>query len=220
MTDSYADLHELIMDPLFPEVDVRLREGWHCDEEEIEAYDFITRALDWLTVYYDVYGCELVYAAEGYYYLRPVSKLIKTYVLGLESMVVSQFLALMKMDPQYLETAGSFDFMQLVERIELLLGRQQIGRIFLRRKKAVEAVGEAEVANFQLAVKRSLRELARLGFVTVNPDFSRIYPRKAIFRFLDPVRHLTHPQEALERLVQGENPFEAEPFEETEEEDE
>jgi chromosome partition protein MukE len=207
MTENYSDLHTLIMDPLFPELDVRLREGWHCDEEEIEAYDFITRALDWLTVYYDLYGCELVHAAEGYYYLRPISKLIKTYTLGVESMVVSQFLALMKMDPRYLEAAGSFGLADLIERIELLLGSRQIGRIFLRRKKDVDAVGEADVANYHQAVKRSLRELARLGFVTLNPDFSRIYPRKAVFRFLDPVRHLTDPAEALESLVRGENPF-------------
>ncbi|MCP4757424.1 MAG: hypothetical protein GY866_41720, partial [Proteobacteria bacterium] len=172
MTDEYNDLHELLMDPLFPEIDIRLRSGWHCDEEEIQAYDFITKALDWMTVYYDLYGSELVYASEGYYYLRPVSQLIKTYSLGTESMVISQFLALMKMDPQYLETSGTFHLQELIEKIELLLGRKQITRIFLRRKKEREMVGEQDIANFQQAVKRSLRELARLGFVTVNTDFS------------------------------------------------
>ena len=210
MANEYNDLHELVMDPLFPEIDVKLRSGWHCDEEEIQSYDFITQALDWLTIYYDLYGCELVYASEGYYYLRSVSNLIKTYSLGFETMVVSQFLALMKLDPQYLETSGFFDLQELMDKIELLLGKNQISRIFLKRKKDREMVGEHDILNFQQAVKRSLRELARLGFVTLNTDFSKIYPRKPIFRFVDPVRHTEDPQEALESLVRGENPFDLE----------
>ena len=220
MKKEYNDLHELIMDPLFPEIDVKLRLGWHCDEEEIEAYEFITRALDWVTIYYDLYGSELVYAAEGYYYLRPVSKLIRTYTLGIESMIVSQFLALMKMDPRYLESSGSFDFQELVEKIELLLGKNQISRIFLKRKREKEMVGEHDIANFHQAIKKSLRELARLGFVSINPDFSRIYPRKPIFRFMDPVRNLEDPQKALESVVKGEDPFMTDSPDEVEEEDE
>ncbi len=220
MTKEYNDLHELVMDPLFAEIDTKLRAGWHCDEEDIQAYEFVGQAQDWLTVFYDLYGCELVYASEGYYYLRPVSKLIKSYSLGLETMVVSQFLALMKLDPQYLETSGSFDLQELLERIELLLGRSQINRIFLRLKKERELVGEQDMTNFQLAIKRSLRELARLGFVTVNTDFSQIYPRKPIFRFMDPVKGAENPKEALESLVKGENPFEVEKSEEREESDE
>lgn len=220
MKKEYNDLHELIMDPLFPEIDVKLRGGWHCDEEEIEAYEFITRALDWVTIYYDLYGCELVYAAEGYYYLQPVSKLVKTYTLGIESMIVSQFLALMKMDPRYLESSGSFDFQELVDKIELLLGKNQINRIFLRRKREKEMVGEHDIANFHQAVKKSLRELARLGFVTLNTDFSRIYPRKPIFRFMDPVRDLDNPEKALESVVRGEDPFLTDAEEPEEEEDE
>jgi len=207
MKKEYNDLHELIMDPLFPEIDVRLRGGWHCDEEEIEAHEFITRALDWMTIYYDLYGCELVYATEGYYYLQPVSNLIRTYTLGMEAMVVSQFLALMKMDPQYLESSGSFGFQELIEKIELLLGRDQINRIFLKRRRERELVGEHDIANFHQVVKKALRELSRLGFVTINPDFSRIYPRKPIFRFMDPVRDLDNPGKALESVVRGEDPF-------------
>jgi len=220
MKKEYTDLHELIMDPLFPEIDVKLRAGWHCDEEEIDAYEFITRALDWVTIYYDLYGSELVYAAEGYYYLRPVSKLIRTYTLGIESMIVSQFLALMKMDPRYLESSGSFDFQELVEKIELLLGKSQISRIFLKRKREKEMVGEHDITNFHQAVKKSLRELARLGFVTLNPDFSRIYPRKPIFRFMDPVRDLENPEKALESVVRGEDPFLSDAVDDIEEEDE
>jgi len=207
MANEYTDLHELVMDPLFPEIDVKLRSGWHCDEEEIQSYDFITHALDWLTIYYDLYGCELVYASEGYYYLRSVSNLIKSFSLGFETMVVSQFLALMKLDPQYLESAGYFDLQELMDKIELLLGKNQIARIFLKRKKDREMVGEQDIFNFQQSVKRSLRELARLGFVSLNVDFSKIYPRKPIFRFVDPVRNTEDPKEALESLVRGENPF-------------
>ncbi len=218
MEKEINDLHDLIMDPLFPELDMKLRTGWHCDEEEIDSFEFISRVQDKIEMFYELYGYELLYATEGYFYLHPVSSKIKTYKLGMESMIISQFLALMKMDPQYLEASGFFSMDELLDRIELMLGKQQVVRIFLKRKKSKESVSEQDYLNVQQAVKRSLRELSRYGFVTVNPDFSKIYPRKPIFRFMDPIRNLDNPLLAMESLVKGENPFEAD--EETEEDDE
>ncbi len=218
MEKEINDLHDLLMDPLFPELDMKLRTGWHCDEEEIESFEFISRVQDKIEMFYELYGYELLYATEGYYYLHPVSGTIKTYKLGIESMIISQFLALMKMDPQYLESSGYFSLDELLDRIELMLGKQQVVRTFLKRKKSRESVSEQDYLNVQQAVKRSLRELSRYGFVTINPDFSRIYPRKPIFRFMDPIRNLDNPQQAMESIVKGENPFES--VEETEEGDE
>ncbi len=218
MEKEINDLHDLLLDPLFPGIDTKFRAGWHCDEEEIQMFDFINKNQDKIEMFYELYGYELLYASEGYFYLRPVAKEIKTYFLGMETMVVSQFLALMKMDPQYLESAGNFDLQELMNKIELLLGINQVNRIFLRRKRDREMVGEQDMLNFQQVVKRSLRELARLGFVTITPDFSKIYPRKPIFRFMDPVRNANNPAEALESLVKGEDPFNIE--EEIEEENE
>jgi len=203
------DLHDLLLDPLFPDLDMKLRTGWHCDEEDIESFEFISRVQDKIEMFYELYGYELLYATEGYYYLHPVSSSIKIYKLGMESMIVSQFLALMKMDPQYLESSGYFSMAELLDRIELMLGKQQIIRIFLKRKRSKESISEQDFQNFQQAVKRSLRELSRFGFVTINPDFSKIYPRKPIFRFMDPVRNLDNPEIAMESLIKGENPFEA-----------
>ena len=201
------DLHDLLLDPLFPELDMKLRAGWHCDEEEIQAFEFITRTQDKIEMFYELYGYELLYATEGYYYLRPVSKSIKTYYLGTEAMVVSQFLALMRMDPQYLEASGYFNLQELLEKIELMLGQKQINRIFLKRKHEKKIFTDQDTQNFQLAVKRSLRELSRYGFVSLDPEFNKIYPRKPIFRFMDPIRKLDDPQAALESVVKGENPF-------------
>lgn len=208
MEKEINDLHDLLLDPLFPELDMKLKAGWHCDEEEIDAFEFITRAQDKIEMFYELYGYELLYATEGYYYLQPVASHIKIYKLGMESMVISQFLALMKMDPQYLESSGTFDLSELLDRIELMLGMKQVSRIFLKRKKVKEAISDQDIANYQQAVKRALRELSRFGFVSVNADFSKIYPRKPIFRFMDPVRNLDDPQKAMESLVKGENPFE------------
>ncbi len=203
------DLHDLLLDPLFPELDMKLKSGWHCDEEEIEAFEFITRVQDKIEMFYELYGYELLYATEGYYYLQPVSSSIKIYKLGIESMVISQFLALMKMDPQYLESAGYFNLQELLERIELMLGNRQISRIFLKRKRIKETISDQDILSFQQPVKRALRELSRYGFVTVSTDFNKIYPRKAIFRFMDPIRNLDDPRKAMESLVKGENPFES-----------
>lgn len=208
MDIEIKDLHDLLLDPLFPAIDVKLRVGWHCDEEDIQEFEFIRTNQDQIEVFYELYGYELLYATEGYFYLRPVAKDIKVYSLGMESMVVSQFLALMKMDPKYLETSGFFDLTELMEKIELMLGSTEVSRIFLKRRKERELVGEQDIQNFQQAVKRALRELAGYGFVSINPEFSKIYPRKPIFRFMDPVRDLDNPKEALENIVKGVNPFE------------
>jgi chromosome partition protein MukE len=208
MEKEINDLHDLLLDPLFPELDMKLKSGWHCDEEEIEAFEFISRVQDKIEMFYELYGYELLYATEGYYYLQPVSNNIRIYKLGMESMVISQFLALMKMDPQYLESSGYFDLSELLERIELMLGKQQVSRIFLKRKRVKEAISDQDILVFQQSVKRALRELSRYGFVTLNTDFSKIYPRKAIFRFMDPIRNLDDPRKAMESLVKGENPFE------------
>jgi chromosome partition protein MukE len=207
MENEINDLHDLLMDPLFPELDMKLRTGWHCDEEEIESFEFISRVQDKIEMFYELYGYELLYATEGYYYLNPVATNIKTYKLGMESMIVSQFLALMKMDPQYLESSGFFNLEELLDKIELMLGKRQVIRIFLKRKRSKESISEQDFASFQQAVKRSLRELSRYGFVTVNSDFSKIYPRKPIFRFMDPIRNLDNPTAAMESLIRGENPF-------------
>ncbi len=208
MDIEIKDLHDLLLDPLFPAVDVKLRIGWHCDEEDIQEFDFIRINQDQIEIFYELYGYELLYATEGYFYLHPVSKEIKVYSLGMESMVVSQFLALMKMDPKYLATSGFFELAELIEKIELMLGSSEVNRIFLKRRKEREMVGKQDIQNFQLAVKKSLRELAGMGFVSINPDFSKIYPRKPIFRFMDPVRDLDDPEEALKSIVKGVNPFE------------
>ncbi len=218
MDIEIKDLHDLLLDSLFPAIDVKLRVGWHCDEEDIQEFDFIKINQDQIEVFYELYGYELLYATEGYFYLRPVSKDIKVYSLGMESMVVSQFLALMKMDPKYLETSGFFDLAELLEKIELMLGSNEVNRIFLKRRKEREMVGEQDIQNFQLAVKRSLRELSNMGFVSINPDFSKIYPRRPIFRFMDPVRDLDNPEQALKSIVKGEDPFAEN--DETEERDE
>ncbi len=210
MEQEINDLHDLLMDPIFPELDMRLRSGWHCDDEEIEAFDFITRTQDKIEMFYELYGYELLYASEGYYFLRPNSSKIKVYTLGVESMIVSQFLALMRMDPQYLESTGVFDLQELIEKIELTLGKQQVSRLFLKRKRYKEAASEQDVLAFQSAIKKALRELSRYGFVSIDSEFTKIYPRKPIFRFMDPIRNTDNPQAALESIVKGENPFESE----------
>ncbi|MBU2510310.1 chromosome partition protein MukE [bacterium] len=209
MDQEINDLHDLLLDPIFPDLDIKLRSGWHCDEEEIEAFDFITKTQDKIEMFYELYGFELLYATEGYYYLRPVSSKIKVRTLGMEAMIISQFLALMKMDPQYLESTGFFDLQELMDKIELTLGKKQVSQLFLKRKKYKEAISEQDALNFQLSVKKALRELARYGFISINPDFTKIYPRKPIFRFMDPIRNMDNPRAALESIVRGENPFES-----------
>jgi chromosome partition protein MukE len=208
MTKEYDNLHDIVVDSLFPEIDVKLRMGWHCDEEDTGEYSFITLNYEWLAIFYENYGAELIRASEGFYYLRPGSRLFRAIKLRNEEMVVAHFLALMKMDPQYLETSGYFDLNELLSKIELLLGENEVARVLLRKKRVKALVSDADVTNIRQALKRVLKELSKLGFVTYDQDFTKIYPRKPIFRFLDPLKGIQKQTEALEQVIKGENPFE------------
>ena len=103
MPKEYDNLHDIVVDAIFPEIDSKLRTGWHCDEEDTNEYSFITLNYDWLSVFYENYGAELIHTAEGFYYLRPGSKLFKVIKLKNEEGLI---------------VGNNNDLMQYFKRIE------------------------------------------------------------------------------------------------------
>ena len=59
----YGTLESVVLDRLFPDVDVRLREGIHLCRDDREQFAFVTEAYPFLEPLYARYGYDLVRAA-------------------------------------------------------------------------------------------------------------------------------------------------------------
>ena len=104
---TYTSLDQVILDPLFPAIDHRLRTGAHIDMDDIRSYEFLLQAEPLLQVFYEGYGCRLANGQEGYFYLLSEGDLLGRRRLSGAEMLVGQVLALLRMDPAYLEKGGA-----------------------------------------------------------------------------------------------------------------
>ncbi|WP_455286492.1 chromosome partition protein MukE [Cupriavidus necator] len=107
MTDR--ELTDVYLDPLFPEVDVALRQGKHLGtESEPFTYDFLSSNQDALTSIYGRYRVAFVRGPEGYFYLRPSSVSDRAPLgyrhLSKMDMLVGLALSGMYLDPEWLQT--------------------------------------------------------------------------------------------------------------------
>ena len=70
MDALYQRLEDVFQDAVFPDVDLALRRGRHVDLDDSEWFALLTEAQPLLETFYRRYGCELVRAAAGFFYLR------------------------------------------------------------------------------------------------------------------------------------------------------
>jgi chromosome partition protein MukE len=114
-------------------------------------------------------------------------------------MLVGQTLALLYLDPATLQHGGVLPREALLQRLSGLLGTGALVRTLSPRKRKYDERIAAETVRTQ--VGEALRRLAELGFVDVL-DEARLRLRPALVRFAEPVRGLSDPNVALERLVE------------------
>lgn len=195
----FTRLEEVILDALFPEVDLALRAGRHVDRDDGDRYSFLVDAQDFLEPFYRRYGCELVHVAEGYFYLLPSGDRLGRRHLSAGEMVVGQALALLYLDPATVQSGGVVPRAQLVARLEGLVGRQRLVMVLNPRRKGARYDERVAEENVRLEIDKALRSLAALGFVDLIDETLRI--RAPVLRFAEPVRGLEDPAEALRRLV-------------------
>lgn len=198
MSSAFQRLEDVILDDLFPEVDLALRQGRHVGREDDAAYTFLVDALDHLEPFYRRYGAELVRKSDGYFYLLPSGDRLGRSQLTLGEMLVGQALALLYLDPSTLQLGGVVDRELLLQRLSGLVGQDDLVRkLNPRRRKFDERIAAETV---RTRVGAALRELAALGFVDLlDADHFRLRP--ALMRFAEPVRSHTDPTAALERLM-------------------
>lgn len=200
MASGFQSLEEVIADEHFPEVDLALRRGRHVGRDDGTVYDYLVDALDHLEPFYRRFGCELVQRSDGYFYILPSGDRLGRRQLTAGEMLVGQTLALMYLDPATLQHGGIVQREVLLQRLSGLLGTEALVRTLNPRRRKFDERVAAETVRSKVA--EALRRLAELGFIDlVDEEMLRLRP--ALMRFAEPVRGLSNPHAALERLVQS-----------------
>lgn len=196
---TYRSLEEVILDPLFPGIDHRLRTGGHIDMDDIRSYEFLLQAEPYLLVFYEGYACRLVNGQEGYYYLLSEGDLLGRRRLSVAEMLVGQVLALLRMDPAYLKKAGQIPVDHILSHLEMLLGRPRLVELLAPRARGRDA--ETDNRKIREGVDKAINGLARLGFLTVERMSGNVIPKRSITRFAEPVRDAREIAAALADLI-------------------
>ena len=157
-TTTCDSLEEVILDPLFPGIDHRLRTGGHIDMDDIRAYEFLLHAEPFLHAFYEGYSCRLMNGQEGFYYLLSEGDLLGRRHLSGAEMLVGQVLALLRMDPSYLKRSGQIPVDHILSHLEMLLGRQRLVEVLAPRARG----RDSETDN------RKIREAASIRPSTVS----------------------------------------------------
>src|SRR5947209_7203656 len=159
----FSRLEDVVLDELFPVVDVALRQGCHIDRNDGSSYTFLLDSRNHLEPLYQRYGCELVHSTDGYFYLVPMNDLLGRRHLTVGEMLVGQTLALSYLDPATVSAGGTVHREEVLSRLAGLLGeRELIQALNPRRRKYDERVAHETV---RLEVGKALRGLASLGFI-------------------------------------------------------
>jgi chromosome partition protein MukE len=200
MASAFQSLEEVITDEHFPAVDLALRRGRHIGRDDSTTYEYLVDALDHLEPFYRRFGCELVQRADGYFYLLPSGDGLGRRHLTAGEMLVGQTLALLYLDPATLQHGGLVQREALLQRLSGLLGLETLVRTLNPRRKRFDERLAAETVRTK--VSEALRRLADLGFIDVI-DERMLHLRPALMRFGDPVRGLSDPHLALEKLIES-----------------
>ena len=194
----FSSLEEVVLDEVFPDVDLALRRGRHIDRDDEAWYAFIGAALGYLEVFYRRYGCELVHRTDGYYYLLPTSDRLGRRQLSAGEMLVGQALTLLYLDPSTVQQGGSVTREQVLAHLAGVMGSDALVlALNPKRKKLDERVAQ-ETARAK--VTEALRRLSALGFIDLVDEHG-VRLRPALMRFAEPVRGALAPESALEQLV-------------------
>jgi chromosome partition protein MukE len=199
MSDSrFLTLGDAVEDENFPEVDLGLRRGRHIDRDDTALYGYLSDAADQLEPFYRRFGCELVHASEGYFYLLPTNDKLGRRHLGVPEMLVGQALALLYLDPSTLQNGGLVTKQDALSRLASVTGSDALTQAFNpKRKRVDERVAEETV---RAKFGEALRRLSTLGFVDLLEN-DGLKLRSALMRFAEPVKGEGSSLEALERLV-------------------
>jgi chromosome partition protein MukE len=202
---TYESLEDVIADPIFARADLDLRRGRHISADyDPSMYDFLSSAKLFLDRFYAGYQTALLAREEGYFYLLPdrlaVPPPLGQRYLSAMDMLVGQALALMSLDPKWLESNLRIPDMAVLARLEQILGEERLLRLVPRRRGRDI---DQDARKLREAFGASLRTLERQCFIKREGrgEAGVLKPLTAIMRFADPVRTSADFDAALERLI-------------------
>lgn len=200
LAPTYQSLASALEDPLFPEVDVLLRQGRHIHRGETERYAFLCEANDHLERWYRRYGCDLVRTSDGYFYLLPQQDRIRRRQLSVAEMLLGKVLALLYLEPETLQKGGVVGRTQALQSLTTLVGQENLlVRLNPRKKRRDE---RTEQENVRRELDAALRLLCELGFAErVDEEHVRLHP--PILRFAESVRSAADPQATLSEMIRA-----------------
>lgn len=196
----YDSIEQVVLDDIFPDVDLALRRGRHIDMDDTEWFAFLVDAQPHLEIFYRRFDCELIQVTDGYFYLLPSGNKLGRSRLTKAQMLVGQALALIYLDPAMVSAAGVVPTAQLIEVLTNIVGEQNLVQALNPRRSASAATPAAERA-VRTEIQRAVRGLSALGFIEGLSD-GQLRLRTPLMRFTDPVRGLTDPAEALKILIE------------------
>ena len=195
---KFPTLGDAVLDDVFPDVDLALRRGRHIDRGDAGWFGFLRDAADVLEPFYRRFGAELVFRADGFYYLLPTGDRLAKRQLSVAEMLVGQALTLLYLDPGSVESGGRVTRERLLSHLATVMGTDALMRALNpKRRRYDERVAHETVRS---KVSDAIRRLAGLGFVELD-GAEHLRLRPALLRFAEPVRHAQDEAESLARLV-------------------
>lgn len=201
----YQSLEQVIADPLFPRADLDLRRGRHIGADcDPSMFDFLTNAKAFLDGFYGRYDATLLAREEGYFYLLPdrlaVPPPLGQRKLTAMDMLVGQALALMRLDPKWLESNLRIPEIAVLELLQQILGEERLLRLIPRRRGRDV---DQDARKLREAFAASVRSLERQYFIRREgrSEAAVLRPSVAVMRFADPVRTSEELDIALESLI-------------------
>jgi len=167
-------------------------------------FDFLTTAKPFLDSFYGRYDATLLAREEGYFYLLPdrlaVPPPLGQRKLGAMDMLVGQALALMRLDPKWLESNLRIPQLAVLELLQQILGEERLLRVIPRRRGRDV---DQDARKLREAFAASVRSLERQYFIKCEGRGEATLVRQlvAIMRFADPVRTSEELGDALETLI-------------------
>ncbi len=195
---KFLTLGDAVENDEFPAVDLALRRGRHVDRDDAAWFGFLTDAADVLEPFYRRFGAELVYRADGYYYLLPAGDRLAKRHLSVAEMLVGQALTLLYLEPGTVEQGGRVRREDVLAHLATVMGTDTLVRALNpKRRRYDERVAQETV---RARVADAIRRLTALGFVEAL-GAEELKLRPALLRFAEPVRAAADAGAALSKLV-------------------
>lgn len=196
------DLMEVIASRFFPEVDTRLRRGYHLSSDDGKGwFAFVQESYQSLHELYRRYGMNLVVVRDGYAYLDNQGAIYGRRTLTLPEMLVGQALTIVRLTPSALRSSGRYHVESLYSAVAQLTGQQGLSRLL--HYKSRPKTPEELIRKVQEAIRNSLGELDRLGFVAFDNASDEFETFRCSDRFVESFGNPElDPEACIDQLIE------------------